>query len=121
MKKANENKIFKKYPKLFPGGRNVDKKKSLMYWGICCNDGWYDLIDKLCADLRQMIDKESLEGIQVEQVKEKFGGLRFYINCGTTQIFSLIHKAEAKSFKITLCKPCEKKALKAKMKRLGIK
>lgn len=36
------------------------------------------------------------------QVKEKFGGLRFYMTCGTDEIYDLISKAEALS-----CKTCE--------------
>jgi hypothetical protein len=37
---------------------------------------------------------------QVTQVKEKFGGLRFYINEGTDEIFKRISEAENKSYEI---------------------
>jgi len=36
------------------------------------------------------------------QVKEKFGGLRFYMTCGTDEIYDLISEAETLS-----CKTCE--------------
>ena len=38
------------------------------------------------------------------QIKEKFGGLRFYIGCGTQEMFDLIEDAEDKS--ITICEEC---------------
>ena len=38
------------------------------------------------------------------QVKEKFGGLRFYMTGGTDEIFDLIEKAEALSYKT--CESC---------------
>lgn len=45
-------------------------------YGFECNDGWYDLIDELCAKITEL-DKEKV--VKAVQVKEKFGGLRFYI------------------------------------------
>ena len=108
MRKINEDKLFRKYPKLFPGGRKVDPKQSLMNYGICVNEGWYDLVDKLCSDIQKIVDKTpELEQIQVIQVKEKFGGLRFYIRHGAQSISNLIHKAEAESFET--CEDCGKK------------
>jgi len=43
---------------------------------------------------------------RISQVKEKFGGLRFYINHGTNEIFDLIHEYENKSY--TVCEVCGK-------------
>lgn len=40
------------------------------------------------------------------QVKEKFGGLRFYMTCGSDEIYDLTDKAEALSLKI--CEECGK-------------
>jgi hypothetical protein len=39
-------------------------------------------------------------------VKEKFGGLRFYMTCDTDEIFNLIQEAEALSYKT--CEVCGK-------------
>jgi hypothetical protein len=51
--------------------------------------GWYQLIKDLIDDLIKLgWNKE------ICQVKEKFGGLRFYINGGTTEIFNRISEAE---------------------------
>jgi hypothetical protein len=41
-----------------------------MFWGFP-GDGWYNLLDELSAILEPM-------GVIADQVKEKFGGLRFY-------------------------------------------
>ena len=41
---------------------------------------------------------------KASQVKEKYGGLRFYMTCGTDEIFDLIEKAEALSYKT--CEEC---------------
>ena len=58
--------------------------------------GWNLLIKNLIQDLIELgWDKE------VCQVKEKFGGLRFYINDGSDEVFNRIHKAEKESF--TIC------------------
>jgi len=66
-------------------------------WGV--EEGWFPLIIDLVKDLLEL----GWDG-QLCQVKEKFGGLRFYIGFGSKEIFNRIHKAEAKSFKI--CEEC---------------
>lgn len=59
------------------------------------NNGWFDLIKGLIEDLITLgWDKQTC------QVKEKFGGLRFYINGGTDEIFNRIIEAERKSYEI---------------------
>lgn len=58
-------------------------------------EGWYPLLKKLISDLiKSGWNREILD------IKEKFGGLRFYIYSGTEKIFKLIEKAEEKSYKI---------------------
>jgi hypothetical protein len=106
MKTELEQKLFEKYPKIF-GDRTKPKTESCMCWGLEVGDGWYDLIDILCEALTytyttsMQVDKEDGERLGVkpfinkdeeatyyftvrppqviaEQVKEKFGTLRFY-------------------------------------------
>jgi hypothetical protein len=63
------------------------------------NSGWYGLVRALLEELHHAgWDKE------ICQVKEKFGGLRFYINSGSEEIFNIIHKYEELSYKI--CEEC---------------
>ena len=57
--------------------------------------GWYPLVKELILDLINLgWDK------QVCQVKEKFGGLRFYINSGSDEVHKRISKAENDSYEI---------------------
>lgn len=132
-----------KYPKIFRD-RNAPMTQTCMCWGFECGDGWYDLIDTLCAEIQNRVDwsveqqKYKLEDgrmkpedvvpeddlqVVAAQVKEKFGGLRFYVNGGTEEIYGMISMAESMSYKIceecgnpgrpnrggwitTLCSPC---------------
>ena len=96
-----ENKLFSKYPTLFPGGRNVDPNKSLIFFGIECGNGWYNLIDELMSKILEL-DK----GCIVVQVKQKFGGLRVYIEPTNDKPYDLIIEYEAKSYLI--CEECGK-------------
>lgn len=76
--------------------------------------GWYLLVDKLCSDLSDLLDEEK-KNIQedpdqplfmVLQIKEKFGGLRFYYMMNTDndklylEIRKLIDSAEDESYRI---------------------
>lgn len=105
MTKEKEDYLFETFPNLFPNGRKADMQVSLMRFGFP-GDGWFDLIKDLC-------EKITAEGISITvmQVKEKFGGLRFYfdMNAGTTQeqytrVNELVVEAEAKS-EVT-CEDC---------------
>ena len=84
-------------------------RTQLSDWGFEVNDGWFELIWKLCEDLDEM--KKHLviipeDPFQVLQVKEKFGGLRFYTNGCSGDMFQRILKAEHDSFSI--CENCGK-------------
>ena len=72
MEKKLEQQLVEKYPTLYQdyGG---DMRKTCMHWGFSHGDGWYNLIDELSAKLEPF-------GVIAAQVKEKFGGLRFYLN-----------------------------------------
>jgi len=75
--------------------------------GFEVNDGWFDLIWKLCEDLDEMRKHLIIipeDPFQVLQVKEKFGGLRFYASSYNEDMFRRIHKAENDSFEI--CETC---------------
>jgi hypothetical protein len=58
-----------------------------------CDSGWYQIIKDLIVDLIELgWNKE------ICQVKEKFGGLRFYINEGSDEMHARISKAEDLSY-----------------------
>lgn len=61
--------------------------------------GWKSLIDPL-------IVQADADGATVMQIKEKFGGLRFYADGGSDKLQDMITQAEADSFKT--CEMCGK-------------
>lgn len=112
-----QNKLFEKYPRLFCQ-KDLDPQKTAMCWGIACGNGWYDLIDNLCATIVNRRDSVNREGNydyerqeprkkiepQAVQVKAKFGGLRFYIYDSDEYIDGAISLAESMSYHI--CENC---------------
>lgn len=90
-----------KYPKMFA-------KK---YGGIAVGEGWWPIIESLCANMQSHIDfvetqrdwaiknntevPASVPQIVVAQIKEKFGGLRFYHEGGDAEIRGMVRMAEA--------------------------
>jgi len=97
-------KLFNEFPELFKYRK--DYRQSLMGFGFACDDGWFNLIYKLCKDIKAILDKTPIEGFYVVQIKEKLGGLRFYITHATKEIFNLIEEAEKKSYHT--CEVCGK-------------
>jgi hypothetical protein len=81
-------KIFADYPELY-------SKCDDFYVG----PGWLPLIYKLSAELAACAPD-----VRVMQVKNKFGGLRFYIEAGSPATHVLIELAETASFGI--CDQC---------------
>jgi hypothetical protein len=105
MKPELEAKLVKKYPKIFKMVGSTPQE-SCMAWGMDCGDGWYWLIDQLCEELQGSIDrtKPAPPQLVATQVKEKFGGLRFYISSGSDEQYGAIHLAESMSYGI--CEFC---------------
>jgi len=106
MKKELDEKLCAKYPKIFVD-RHADMRSTAMCWGIECGDGWYWLIDQLCNTIQRYInDNQHLQIAQVvaEQVKEKYGGLRFYFRGGDNLIEGMVWLAEHLSLHI--CETC---------------
>lgn len=122
MQKELEAKLIERFPTYF-ADMYGDPTKTCMAFGCECGKGWFDLIFRLCED----IEKANPENFKVEQVKEKFGGLRFYYSGGSQEVHSLVDKAESDSYNIcencgtrdnvtsegswilTLCKNCREK------------
>jgi hypothetical protein len=107
MEDINEYEVFaksmeEKYPKMLSG----------KYGGFAIGKGWWIIIDKLMGQIQWHIDgsiknnKWDLENdktnirliiqqVTVEQIKEKFGGLRFYYQGGDDYIHGLVSMAES--------------------------
>lgn len=78
-----------------PSGRPwpIDEVKN------CVGPGWSALVDRLITRLFEL----GWDG-NLMQVKEKFGGLRFYIGSADQAVFDAIDAAEAESFRT--CEGC---------------
>jgi len=102
MNEQNTKYLRENFPNLFReyGG---DMRKTCMAWGFACGDGWFEIIKELAEKLEPL-------GVVAAQVKEKFGGLRFYINgvddSIREEVYNYIHEAESKSYKT--CEQCGK-------------
>jgi len=100
MREELEQQLFTKYPGLFRD-RHGDTQQTRMVDGVGCGDGWYDLLDKLCADITAQPNSED---VAIFQIKEKFGGLRFYVGAASSAVHDLISAAEAQAYKV--CEVC---------------
>ncbi len=70
-----------------------------------CGPGWHNLIYNLAKDLTDHLKECShCKEIVATQVKEKYGGLRFYIEKGCDLVYLLIHEAEDQS--TIICESC---------------
>lgn len=137
MRKELDEQLCAKYPLIFRD-RHEDPSKTCMYWGLDVGDGWYNIIDALCANIQNHIDNrleeieltkkwnanvndpsyewtaiverkerpvpEPVEQVVAIQVKEKFGGLRFYYMGGDEYIRGLENMAESMSYRT--CEVC---------------
>ena len=73
--------------------------------GIWIPEGWKSLIRKLSKDINQYCIDGGIDDFRVDQIKEKFGGLRFYVNRPVDpNVDKMIADAEEKSYK--LCTEC---------------
>lgn len=105
--------LCEKYPKIFKN-RNGSVMETCMAWGFECDDGWFDVIDILCHEIQNHIDwksknitdEEEKESLQVvaDQVKEKYGTLRFYYHGGDDVIEGLVTMAESMTHRV--CEGC---------------
>lgn len=94
-KEYNEYEAFaqrmeERFPKMF----------AERYGGFAVGKGWWPILEILCANIQQHLDwrnreSEVIPQVVVEQVKEKFGGLRFYYQGGDEQIHGMVRMAEA--------------------------
>lgn len=101
MNEKNTKILLTDFPELYAGVHD-DVFHSLMSFGFMCGDGWYDLIYSLSEKLSKLSPiPKALE------VKEKFGGLRFYLDGWSSKGEILILEAMKKSF--TICENCGKK------------
>lgn len=89
-------KMHESFPKMFIG----------RYGGFAVGPGWWPILESLCANIQSYIDwkqeqkekysrGEGCDQVVVEQIKEKFGGLRFYYQGGDDRVDGMVRMAEA--------------------------
>ncbi len=115
MKDALDQKLCEKYPLIFKD-RHGNMKETLMCWGFECGDGWYQILDSLCGNIQSYIDWNNksaeagykdfqpIQQVVAVQIKEKFGGLRFYYEGGDRHIAGMVRMAE--SWASVTCEEC---------------
>lgn len=91
--------LIQKYPKIFQDYKGNPERVN--WYGV--PKGWLPVIDKLCGAIQSYIDNVTRysEGktykapqVTCTQMKEKFGGLRFYVEGGDDHTDGMIYMAE---------------------------
>jgi len=109
MDPKHDEQLCARYPNLYRD-RHASPRSTCMCWGFTCGDGWFDLVDQLSAKLEAAVVQLKDAGTPEEQLpvaaqlKEKFGGLRLYMDNAADEMQSWIAEAEARSF--TVCEQC---------------
>jgi len=99
------------------------------YGGFAIGEGWWRIIEALCANItshtkwRNQTRAKLLEHneydnaipdevpqVVVHQIKEKFGGLRFYFEGGDNEIHGMVRMAEA--WAACTCEDCGKPGIR---------
>lgn len=104
---AFAKKMEETYPKMF----------SQPYGGFAVGAGWWPIIEALCGQIHHHVKwrQEQKEKYQrgkgcpdviVAQIKEKFGGLRFYYDGGDDTVDGMVRMAE--SWAARTCEECGK-------------
>jgi hypothetical protein len=110
MKDELEKIIIDKHPEMFTLQENENPIYPIKF-GMECNDGWFTIIDELTDKIAELDTKKE---IKIFQIKEKFGGLRYYLDSCPEELYAqvnnLIDDAEEKSY-IT-CETCGKPGIK---------
>lgn len=112
MYNENEYEVFaqqmhEKYPKMFKEP----------YGGFAVGPGWWPILKALCGQIHNYVEwkQNQLEkykqgngcpDVVVRQIKEKFGGLRFYYDGGDAEVSGMVRMAEA--WADNTCEECGK-------------
>jgi hypothetical protein len=107
MKKELEQKLVQRWPSWF----NVtgDQRETRMADGFAHGEGWFNIVWRQCKDLEPLVaeaEKATGRPFEALQVKQKFGGLRVYVNHPTDTIRKRIETAQLESLRT--CEVCGK-------------
>lgn len=85
------------------------------YGGVAVGEGWWPIIYSLCKNIQTHVDwmnrqknefnrGEGCVQVTIDQIKEKFGGLRFYYSGGDSMVDGMVTIAE--SWAAHTCEEC---------------
>lgn len=92
-----EKHMHETYPKMFQNA----------YGGFAVGAGWWSIVESLCHNIQSHVDwleqisaqypdkYKSCPQVTVDQIKEKFGGLRFYYSGGDQVVDGMVRMAES--------------------------
>jgi hypothetical protein len=105
MRKELEQRLVERWPTWF--NTRGDIRYTAMPRGFEHDDGWFDILWRLCEDLEPLVaevEKQTGVPFEVLQVKEKFGGLRFYVNCRRNEAIGIVSYRPMlpSSFRVTI-------------------
>src|SRR5437868_365648 len=83
--------LFRRYPIIFGATGDVHASSC-----ITCGDGWFDIIDRLCAIAQRARDIHRRPA-EIVRIKEKWGTLRIYVRNGDENLLRSIADAATQS------------------------
>ena len=105
----DQNSTYEDWKKRFP--LCFERKGGCMAFSLEYKAGWNGIVEELLGKIEgHLAEKQALGlldpdcGFQINQIKEKFGTLRFYVSGADDQIFRWIDEAERKT--TTTCEMC---------------
>jgi hypothetical protein len=111
MREELELALIQDFPDLY-WQHELSPSETSMCFGFEVGDGWEPLIRELSEKIYSLVQKynSTLETedykFAVIQVKEKFGGLRYYTNWHIEEIQNIINEYEGRSY--STCEECGK-------------
>jgi len=107
MNQENEKRLLSAFPRLYRARVEEGANVALSRYGFEIYDGWFDLIWRLSEKIEAQAKQEGRrddEWPMARQVKEKFGGLRFYAQGISSPMREFIDETEKASFRT--CEDC---------------
>ena len=128
MNEDKEKRLIEKYPRIFARGEYRPEGAKYPYAYPSVGDGWFDILDAACGLIKSHLknlessgyrvldsrndfedgdfdeDDKVVWAVQALQIKEKFGGLRFYTSGGDDYTRGIIAMAESMSYRT--CEVC---------------
>jgi hypothetical protein len=103
------NKLLKQLHKHFKFTRSINyiQQTNPYKYEFAISDGWFKIVYELVHDIRINDLKKGDWITKATQVKEKFGGLRFYVTGTSDKNWALIRAAEQKSYGVCEESGCE--------------